>query len=106
MPAPKVEEAKKEEPEPEVVKHLKGPRPKGLKKFKAVVEKQPEIPVEELSENQKRKIEQAKLKKEEEQRQLVQAQLQAEKKAYEAELQRKKQIELEKLAQQKMFEEE
>lgn len=43
-------------------------------------------------------MELAKQKREEEQRQLVQAQLLAEKKAYEAEIQRKKQVEQEKLA--------
>jgi hypothetical protein len=53
---------------PENVKHLAGPRPKGLKKFKAVVEAAPEVPEEELSQNQKRKIELAKKKAEEEER--------------------------------------
>ena len=41
---------------------MKGPRPKGLKKFKPVKEEEPEVPVEELSENQKKKIENAKKK--------------------------------------------
>jgi ABC-type phosphate/phosphonate transport system substrate-binding protein len=51
-------------PEPELIKEepvaaiadtssatLKGPRPKGMKKFKAVKETEPVIPVEELSVN-------------------------------------------------------
>jgi len=38
---------------------LKGPRPKGLKKFKPLSVEEPEIPPEELSENQKRKLEKA-----------------------------------------------
>jgi hypothetical protein len=47
---------------------LKGPKPKGTKKFKAVKTDEPEIPVEELSENQKKKIENARKKVEEEER--------------------------------------
>lgn len=50
----------------------KGPRPKGLKKFKPVVEQEEQLPYEELSENQKRKIEQKKKKAEE---QLIAAKL-------------------------------
>jgi hypothetical protein len=47
---------------------LKGPKPKGLKKFKAVKQEEPEIPVEEMSENQKKKLENARRKAEEEER--------------------------------------
>ncbi len=54
--APQLEETKQPEIQSDI-KHLKGPRPKGLKKFKPIVEKQPETPVEELSEGQKRKLE-------------------------------------------------
>jgi len=42
-----------------------------MKKFKPVVEATPETPVEELSENQKRKIEQQKKKVEDEERQRI-----------------------------------
>ena len=45
---------------------MKGPKPKGLKKFKAVKQEEPEIPEEELSENQKKKLEIARKKAEEE----------------------------------------
>lgn len=47
---------------------MKGPKPKGLKKFKAVKQEEPEIPVEEMSENQKKKLENARRKAEEEER--------------------------------------
>jgi hypothetical protein len=50
------------------VEKLKGPKPKGLKKFKAVKQDEPEIPVEELSDNQRKKIEIARKKAEEEER--------------------------------------
>jgi len=43
---------------------MKGPRPKGLKKFKPIAQEEEETPFEELSENQKRKIEQKKKKAE------------------------------------------
>jgi len=43
---------------------VKGPRPKGMKKFKPVVE-EAEVPYEELSENQKRKADQKRKKAEE-----------------------------------------
>jgi hypothetical protein len=43
---------------------LKGPRPKGLKRFKKVEQTEPQVPEEELSENQKRKLEKAKRKQE------------------------------------------
>jgi hypothetical protein len=59
---PKAEEEKKFEP---VVKSKKGPRPKGTKRFKKVVLDEPERPEEELSEHQKKKIENAKRKLEE-----------------------------------------
>jgi hypothetical protein len=47
---------------------LKGPKPKGLKKFKAVKQDEPETPLEEMSENQKKKMENARKKAEEEER--------------------------------------
>ena len=52
------------------VKKVKGPKPRGLTKFKAVSTEEPQIAESELSENQKRKREQARLKKEAEEKAL------------------------------------
>lgn len=90
---------------------MKGPRPKGMKKFKPIIEEAPETPVEELSVNQKRKIEVQKKKAEEERKRAEEAErlrLEEERlailRAHEAEKERKKKIEAEKIAKQKAFE--
>lgn len=77
-----------------------------MKKFKAVKETEPVIPVEELSVNQLRKIDQQKKKAQEEERQRIENELIAKQMAFEAEKERKRRIEAEKIAQQKKYEEE
>lgn len=115
---PKVQEEEKKAPEPvaeapketkpalEVPVLLKGPRPKGLKKFKKVEVVEAETPPEELSENQKRKIENKAKKAEDQARQKEEEERQAKLKAIEAEKEKKRKLEAEKQAKQKAFEEE
>lgn len=64
-----------------------------MKKFKPVEEAQPETPSEELSNNQKSKLEKKKKKAEDEERKKREEQNLAEKLAYEAEIERKKKAE-------------
>ena len=50
------------------IKKIKGPKPRGLTKFKPVAAQEQKIEEEEMSENQKRKREQQRLKKEAEEK--------------------------------------
>lgn len=68
---------------------LKGPRPKGLKRFKPIVEQQEETPYEELSENQKRKMEKARQIAEELARKAIEDELARQAQAVEVEKQAK-----------------
>ena len=69
-----------------------------MKKFKPVEEAQPETPSEELSINQKSKLEKKKKKAEDEERKKREDKNLAEKLAYEAEVERKRKVEQEKVA--------